>query len=149
MATFIWIAWLVVGAALIVGEIFTVSFYLCLIGVSCLLAGAAAFFLPLSLAYIPLIVFLISVVLLVVFLRPVCLRMLYPKNSPKSGTDSIIGKTVTLRKAVTADSLGSVKVYSDMWKAASYNGEDIAEGKIVRIVGIDGNKLLVEPADEL
>jgi membrane protein implicated in regulation of membrane protease activity len=36
-----------------------------------------------------------------------------------------------------------------MWKAASYNGEDIDEGKIVRIVGIDGNKLLVEPVDEL
>ena len=146
MATFIWIMWIAVGVLLIIGEIFTVSFYLCLIGVSCLIAGLFAFFMPLSLAFIPVIIFLISVILLVVFLRPLCLKLLYNKNTPKSNTDSMIGKVVTAESEISSETNGTVKIYSDLWQARTEDGSVIKAGSKAKIVRIDGNTLVVESA---
>ncbi len=144
MATFIWIMWIAVGVMLIIGEIFTVSFYLCLIGVSCLIAGFFAFFMPLTLAFIPVIIFLISVILLVVFLRPLCLKMLYNRNAPKSGIDSMIGKIVTVESEISSETNGTVKIYSDLWQARTEDGSVIKAGEKAKIIKIDGNTLVVE-----
>ncbi len=148
MATFIWIMWIAVGVMLIIGEIFTVSFYLCLIGVSCLIAGFFAFFMPLTLAFIPVIIFLISVILLVVFLRPLCLKMLYNRNAPKSGIDSMIGKIVTAESEISSETNGTVKIYSDLWQARTEDGSVIKAGEKAKIIKIDGNTLVVEAVQE-
>lgn len=148
MATFIWIMWIAVGVMLIIGEIFTVSFYLCLIGVSCLIAGFFAFFMPLSLAFIPVIIFLISVILLVVFLRPLCLKMLYNRNAPKSGIDSMIGRIVTAESEISSETNGTVKIYSDLWQARTEDGSVIKAGEKAKIIKIDGNTLVVEAVQE-
>ena len=128
LGTFIWIMWIAVGVMLIIGEIFTVSFYLSLIGVSCLIAGLFAFFMPLTLAFIPVIVFLISVILMVVFLRPLCLKMLYNRNAPKSGIDSMIGRIVTAESEISTETNGTVKIYSDLWQARTEDGSVIKAG---------------------
>ncbi len=148
MATFIWIMWIAVGVMLIIGEIFTVSFYLCLIGVSCLIAGFFAFFMPLTLAFIPVIIFLISVILLVVFLRPLCLKMLYNRNAPKSGIDSMIGRIVTAESEISSETNGTVKIYSDLWQARTEDGSTINAGGKVKIIKINGNTLVVEAVQE-
>ncbi len=148
MATFIWIMWIAVGVMLIIGEIFTVSFYLCLIGVSCLIAGFFAFFMPLTLAFIPVIIFLISVILLVVFLRPLCLKMLYNRNAPKSGIDSMIGRIVTAESEISSETNGTVKIYSDLWQARTEDGSVIKAGEKAKIIKIDGNTLVVEAVQE-
>ena len=148
MATFIWIMWIAVGVMLIIGEIFTVSFYLCLIGVSCLIAGFFAFFMPLTLAFIPVIIFLISVILLVVFLRPLCLKMLYNRNAPKSGIDSMIGRIVTAESEISLETNGTVKIYSDLWQARTEDGSVIKAGEKAKIIKIDGNTLVVEAVQE-
>ena len=148
MATFIWIMWIAVGVMLIIGEIFTVSFYLCLIGVSCLIAGFFAFFMPLTLAFIPVIIFLISVILLVVFLRPLCLKMLYNRNAPKSGIDSMIGRIVTAESEISSETNGTVKIYSDLWQARTEDGSVIKAGEKAKIIKIDGNTLVVETVQE-
>ena len=148
MATFIWIMWIAVGVMLIIGEIFTVSFYLCLIGVSCLIAGFFAFFMPLTLAFIPVIIFLISVILLVVFLRPLCLKMLYNRNAPKSGIDSMIGRIVTAESEISSETNGTVKIYSDLWQARTEDDSVIKAGEKAKIIKIDGNTLVVEAVQE-
>ena len=148
LGTFIWIMWIAVGVMLIIGEIFTVSFYLSLIGVSCLIAGLFAFFMPLTLAFIPVIVFLISVILMVVFLRPLCLKMLYNRNAPKSGIDSMIGRIVTAESEISTETNGTVKIYSDLWQARTEDGSVIKAGSKAKIVKIDGNTLVVEAVSE-
>ncbi len=62
-----------------------------------------------------------------------------------AGLPSMVG---TLGRAVSAlGPEGMVKIKGELWGAVSRGG-DIAAGAAIRVVGEDGLKLVVEPADE-
>ena len=70
--------------------------------------------------------------------------MLYNRNAPKSGIDSMIGRIVTAESEISSETNGTVKIYSDLWQARTEDGSVIKAGEKAKIIKIDGNTLVVE-----
>ena len=67
------------------------------------------------------------------------------KNQQKTNVDSIPGKTGVVVE--TIDNLkaeGQVMVDGMVWTAKSENGDTIEEGKVVKVLAVEGVKLIVE-----
>jgi membrane protein implicated in regulation of membrane protease activity len=139
----IWLIWIITGIILVIGEIFTPSFFLALIGLSCLIAGAVAFFIPTNLAFIPLCVFAVSTALMLIYLRPICKKYLYNKDAPSSNVDAMKGKILTAETKIDGTNSGTVKLYADLWKARTEDDCIIEAGEKVRVIRIEGNTVIV------
>jgi membrane-bound serine protease (ClpP class) len=63
------------------------------------------------------------------------------RRAAKVGVESLLGRKVEVRRACRP--LGEVRVRGEIWKARCEPGADT--GEVVRIVGLDGLTLLVEP----
>ena len=139
----LWLAWFIAGIILIIVEIFTPGFVVFLIGVAALITGVTA--LAVDNVYIQFSVFGISMMLLLVFLRPVVKKYLFNKeNSQKSNVDALIGKTVVVDKDIdNLSGSGYIKSGADYWKARSADGSSITKGSIVIIEKMEGITALV------
>lgn len=85
----------------------------------------------------------VSAVLLATCRRP--LLKLLGKNTAKTNADAIIGKEYSLLTPISFGVMGSLKVNGVEWSAVPENDTDeIAAGKVVRVVDIKGNKLIVK-----
>ena len=67
------------------------------------------------------------------------------QKSEKTNIDALIGRKVLVKKAITADEEGQVKVGYEEWRARA--DEDIAEGEHVEIVSISGVTLTVKKTE--
>ena len=139
----IWFIWIIAGIVLIIGEIFTPSFLLALIGISCITAGVFAIFIPAKLAFIPLCIFAITTVLLLIYIRPICKKYLYNKDAPSSNVDAMKDKILTAETKIDGTNSGTVKLYADLWKARTEDETVIEAGEKVRIIRIEGNTVIV------
>ena len=63
----------------------------------------------------------------------------------KTNVSSLIGQQGTILKEVSLNQRGEVQVQTRIWTAFTLDNITILQGEIVRIVDIEGNKLLVEP----
>lgn len=136
------IIWLVILAVLLVAEIATLG-----LTTIWFAGGALAAFLV-SLAHGPLwlqivLFFIVSVVLLV-FTRPIAMKYMNQKVE-KTNVDSIPGEKAVVISAIdNLKSEGQVMVNGMEWTARSKNGSIIGEGKVVKVVEVQGVKLIVE-----
>jgi len=83
----------------------------------------------------------IPIGLIAVFLMTLVIRAY--KNRVATGTEGMIGEIGVARTAVNAE--GKVFVHGELWNASARTS--IAEGARVRVRGVDGLKVMVEPAD--
>ncbi len=89
----------------------------------------------------------ISLVLLL-SLRSFCLKVLFKnKVEDKTNTDSLIGMSTLLIKAITEHEKGEVRLNGVIWTAISADNTPIPAKTKVTITEIRGNKLLVAPAE--
>lgn len=93
---------------------------------------------------VQLIVFFAVSITLLLSLRKVAMKYLLKNNKQKTGTDLLIGTSQKLKKAITSESRGSIKINDLEWSATTDNGEEIPEGTLVEIIRIEGNKLIVK-----
>lgn len=85
----------------------------------------------------------ISAILLATCRAPI-VKML-SKNKTKTNADAIIGKELTLLSSISFGNTGTVKVNGVIWTAAcEQENSTINEGTIVKVVDIQGNKLIVK-----
>ena len=63
------------------------------------------------------------------------------RHAAKVGVEALLGREVEVRRACRP--LGEVRVRGEIWQARCEPGADA--GELVRIVGLDGLTLLVEP----
>lgn len=69
------------------------------------------------------------------------------QNQPVAvGRETLLGKVGTVRQALRPE--GIVHLEGEEYTALSTLGDEIGEGAAVRVVGVDGLKLQVEPIDE-
>ena len=137
-----WIIWLIASAVMFLMEIFTVSFLLFFPAVGAFLAFLSAIFG--ASMQIQVIVFVISSILLIVFIRPIVTKF-FKTNTVAMNSQSVVGKNAVVIKAI--DNLhgkGQVKVAGEIWSATSSNDEDIEEGATVIVLKIEGVKLIVK-----
>ncbi|HNX29835.1 MAG TPA: NfeD family protein [Syntrophomonadaceae bacterium] len=137
------IAWIVVALVCGAIEIFTVGFWFLYLSLSALVVA-----LGVSLEWFPqietqLLIFAFLTVLLVIFTRPLVLKLI-KSNDTASNVKALIGQ-----RGITVDEMlplhyGQVKINGEIWTAVS--SEEIEAGTLIEVLSIDGVKLVVQKA---
>ena len=135
----VWI-WLGVTILAIVVELLTpelVSLWFAIGGI----VGIAFSFIPGLPWWGEIIIFAIVSLVLLLTLRPVLKKYLKNKNL-KTNTDRLVGQEVRVLTQADFDTLGTVKIGDVIWNVKSSDGTALLADEIVKIVEIDGNKLI-------
>jgi membrane protein implicated in regulation of membrane protease activity len=91
-----------------------------------------------------IIAFVVVSVLLLSLTRPFVMKY-FKTNEIKSNVDAIMGQTGIVIKEITPTTVGRIKIRSGEWSAIAK--ETIGLGENVRILDIEGVKLIVERLD--
>jgi inner membrane protein len=152
MDNLLWILWFILGAVLIVAEIFTSGFVLLWFGIGALLAGLAGL-IGVDSLLVQFLIFAFVSVGLTVASRTIFLKYFSRENtgdSLKSGVDSLPGKIGTVVSSSRgAMQEGAVKVFGSTWTAYPAQGETALEaGERVRVESVEGASIYVRRIDE-
>jgi len=97
--------------------------------------------------WVEIIVFLVIAFVLIFAIRPLAKKYLY-KKEVKSNIEEKIGEKCVVIKAINELSHGEVKLNGVIWTAVAKNKSEVfGEQAVVTIIGVDGNKLIVEKAE--
>ncbi len=137
-----WLVWIVVAAALAIGEVLTPGLFF--LGPVALAAGAAALASLLGAGTVgSTIVFIVGSLASLAFLRPIARRHVRLPAISRTGTDALVGRKAVVTRAITAGG-GRVRIGGEEWTARSYlDGQEFAEGKTVDVIQIEGATALV------
>ena len=138
-----WIFWLVLVILLSFVEIATVSLVSIWFVASGIVAMILSFFIE-DTAIITTIFILLGIFLLVIS-RPI-VNKLRSKDNEKTNLDRIIGETAIVTEDIKKNVVGEVKVDGKRWSAVSK--EKCLKGDTVKVLKIDGVKLIVEKESE-
>ncbi len=142
-----WYVWLILCAVLIVGEIFTASFFAGPLGLGCLVAsliskagGEVA---------IQFLGFSVTSVVLLLALRPALMRMRENKvDGGETGIDIYIGKQGRITEKVDAQAgTGRIQIGGENWAAVSDVGIIIEEESQATVIRIEGTKAIVSVSE--
>jgi len=136
-----WVWWMIAAGGLIVGEMFTLSFFLGPVGVAAVLAAIAAL-LGAGIALQVVVFILVSAASLLV-LRPIATRHLKTPARIRTGSAALVGSKALVLERVDADG-GQVKIGGEVWTARAYDEDDVLEpGARVEVLKIEGATALV------
>ena len=138
-----WIKWLILAGLMFVGEIVTTGFILFWFGVAAIVAALLAFagfnF------YIQATAFILTAGILMIFTRPLTKGLLNPKDNP-SNVFALVGKNGTVVQEIdNIQGVGQVKISSEIWKAESEDGEGIPIDTQVKVLKVEGVRVIVKP----
>jgi membrane protein implicated in regulation of membrane protease activity len=147
MESYIWIVWLLLGAMLIIAEIFTTGFVLLWFGIGALAAGLAGLA---GVTSIPLqfLIFAIVSIGLTAASRTIFVNYFSREKTGgdlKTGADALPGKVGTVvTSSRGALHEGAVKVFGSTWTAYPAEGEEPLEaGDRVAIERVQGASIYV------
>jgi len=148
----IWILWTVLGAILIVAEVFTTGFVLLWFGIGAIAAAFAGLVGIHSLA-LQFLIFAVVSIGLTAASRTIFLNYFSREKSGdqlRSGVDSLPGKIGTVVSSSRgALHEGAVKVFGSTWTAYPAEGETALEaGERVRVESVRGASIYVRRIDE-
>lgn len=135
--------WIIVALVCGAIEIFTVGFWFLYLAVSALVVALGT-----SINWFPqietqLLVFAFLTILLVIFTRPLVIKLI-KSNDTASNVQSLIGqKGMSIEKIIPLQ-YGQVKLNGEIWTAVS--SEEIESATLVEVVAIEGVKLIVQKA---
>ena len=143
-----WEVWLILCAILIVGEIFSASFFAGPLGLGCLVAalisnvdGSTA---------MQFLGFSVTSVVLLLALRPMLMRLRENKSSDDSitGIEIYIGKQGRITEKVdAATGTGRIQIGGENWIAVSDVGIVIEEDSQATVIRIEGTKAIVSVSE--
>ena len=134
-----WIFWLVLVIILSFVEVATVNLVSIWFVASGIVAMILSFFIE-DIAIVSTIFAILGIVLLIIT-RPI-VNKLKSKDNVKTNLDRIIGEDAIVTEDIVKNEVGEVKVDGKRWSAISKN--KCLKGAIVKILRIDGVKLVVE-----
>ena len=136
------IVWLVVTAICLLVEFITPS---ALVSIWFVVGGIVALLLSLfnCMTMIQIIVFVVVSIASIIILRPIATRYVQV-NKVATNADRIIGEEAVVLKAISKDEWGQVKVFGSVWSAISVDEMFIDKNERVKIIAIDGAKLIVK-----
>lgn len=136
-----WVVWFLLAAALAVGEIFTLAFFLGAIAVAAAVAGVVAA-VGIGLA-LQLVVFAGTAAGSLLILRPVAVRHLHTPAALRSGTAALVGARAVVLERVD-DLGGQVRIGGEVWSArAFFEGQVLEPGTRAEVAKIEGATALV------
>lgn len=136
-----WLVWLGVGLLAVVLELLTASALVSIWFAVGACAAALVSLLDFSIG-IQIAVFVIMSFLSMLIVRPVAACYLRG-NVVRTNADRYIGEKGIVTKKITSNDWGEVKIQGTIWHAVSVEDEEIEEGSRVKVVAIEGAKLLV------
>jgi membrane protein implicated in regulation of membrane protease activity len=136
-----WAVWVVIAAALAVGEVFTLAFLLGLIAVAALAAGVVA---ALGAGiFVQLLVFIAVSIASLALIRPVAKAHLRTPARLRTGTAALVGAKAIVLERVD-DAGGLVRIGGEEWSARPFlEGHVIQPGARVEVAQIQGAIALV------
>ncbi len=97
---------------------------------------------------VQILVFAVVSVILLLFTRPFAVRFVN-RNREKTNADRLIGMTAVVTETINnLAAQGQAQVAGQIWTARADDGEIIPTGSSVRVLRIDGVKLIVEALEE-
>jgi membrane protein implicated in regulation of membrane protease activity len=138
-----WILWLLVAAALGIGEMHQGGFYLAPFSVGAALAALVSL-LGVG-AGLTVIVFLAVSAIVFATLRPVARRHRRLPPAIRTGASALIGKrAIVIERIANDEGVGCVKIDGEVWTARSFDEDEIIDaGERVEVVEIRGATALV------
>ncbi|MBD3399970.1 MAG: hypothetical protein GF399_06525 [Candidatus Coatesbacteria bacterium] len=145
-----WHIWLIVGFVLAMAEILVPGFFLLPFGVA---GGITALVSLTGMAVIwQLVIFVVGGALLVFLSRRLFFKdeKRYEEGEAKTNVEALIGRTAVVTRPITDEQHGYVKIGAEEWRAYYPHPGDISFeiGTRLKVTGVDGIKLLVEPLEE-
>lgn len=144
MASYTWLAWLGLMLLFALAEAATVGLVsIWFVGGS--LAGLVVNLLGGS-AAVQLLAFALGSAVLLICLRPFVRRYITPRKTA-TNANAALGRTALLTQTVdNLQGTGALKLDGKEWTVRSTDGSVLPAGTLVKIVRLEGVKLLVEPA---
>src|SRR5436190_22248413 len=147
MESYLWIFWAILGAILIVAEIFTTGFVLLWFGIGALAAGLAAL-LGVNNIILQFLIFAVVSIALTAASRTIFVNYFSREKTGgdlKSGVEALPGKIGTVVSSSRgALHEGAVKVFGSTWTAYPDDGEDSLEaGDRVEVARVQGASIYV------
>ena len=142
----IWLIWMAVAAVFIIGEIFTLGFFLLWFGIGAAVAGILAIF-GLGGSWQWGAFAVVSGVLFVLSRR--FAERFSKKQPPGIGADRFIDKKgVVLEEVDNIKNSGRIRMGKEEWRAESDTGEVIPVGKMVEVTKLVGTHVVVKTLKE-
>lgn len=141
----LWMIWMILGVAFIVVEIFTPNFFFMSVGIGAIIAGVSSFLVYNLTAQI--VIFLLFSFIIFLYLKKFSDKFFRRKDGD-TNYFALKDKTGLVTKEIPAVGRGYVKIEGEEWSAVSVSGTQIQLSTKVRVVSIEGNKLLVSPINE-
>ena len=139
-----WQIWLIIAGVCFIVEMATVGFFIFWFGVGALFSMIVSIFIPESIP-IQCAVFVITSVILLFLTKPLVNKFTKKDKKIDTNSYSIIGKTGIVTQDINPiHSVGLVKVSGEVWSAKTIDGSIIEKGQEVKVVKIDGVKVVVE-----
>ncbi len=136
-----WVIWMLLAAALGLGEVFTLSFLLAPLAVAAVLAGLAALT-GVAIA-LQVVVFIAAAVASLGVIRPIARRHLRTPPQIRTGSAALVGARATVVERVDANG-GMVRLRGETWTARAYDESQVIEpGTQVEVLKIQGATALV------
>ena len=133
--------YLIAFVAFIVIEISTYNLVTIWLAISSLTAGVYAYFFPGQIKT-QIFIFLILSVILIILTKPLVKKI--KAHTETTNADRLIGcEGVVLEEINQIEGTGQVKVMGQIWSARSENGAVIPKSTLVKIIKIEGVKLIV------
>lgn len=142
-----WQIWLIVAGICFIAEIATVGFLIFWFGVAALITCLLSLVVHNIIAQT--VIFIVLSILLICLTRPFADKI-SKKDKTITNSNAVIGKEGVVIKEINSNpsAVGQVKVSGDTWSAIVEDYKDeIPVGSTVRVLRIDGVKLIVEPID--
>ncbi len=137
----VWQLWGVLGIILVILEMFTPALFFLNLALAAILVGAVTYFYPV-LFVTQCVAFVVASALLVLFLRPILLRV---KDEPeKTGVKAIYyGQSAKVTEKITANS-GRISIFGEAWEARTKSGAEVDVDKNVKILYCEKLTMIVE-----
>ena len=138
----VWLIWMAVAAVFVIGEIFTLGFFLLWFGIGAAVAGILAIF-GLGGSWQWGAFAVVSGVLFVLSRR--FAERFSKKQPPGIGADRFIDKKgVVLEEVDNIKNSGRIRIGKEEWRAESDTAEAIAVGKMVEVIRVVGTHVVVK-----
>lgn len=146
--TYMWIIWLVLFVIMIVIEFASPELVSIWFAAGALVSLIVSF-IPGTVWWIEVIIFVVISIAAVLCLRPTVKRFLRSGEIIKTNVDSLIGKKGYVIENITYLRPGAVKINDVSWTALPLNqNETILENCVIEVVAVSGNKLVVKKVEE-
>ena len=137
-----WLIWLIAAGVFFIAEIITIGFFIFWLGVGSLIAMLVS--LVTDSIVIQIATFVISSSCLLFFTKPLAKKLAKSDNTA-TNSFSLINQTGIVTMDINSlQGTGQVKVNGEIWSAKSKSNTAIPKDSQIKVLKIDGVKLVVE-----